>query len=488
MSRISTRLLRLFSPESKATPPVKMRKLEPGTYYIKDPKASKNPLEDFRSLSTSDRDRMGEFLGPPRVRNTVVEATVRMIADHFMYYDSMDKALMNEKLERNYGTNGLKQQGPNQGQSNNNVMRKKLLRQRSQKFNKHNVDPRELFDLTRQDMKVLGKIPNGQRLAHQAKRRGKVVLHQNIKVYTKKIDRASAGDVWPWYYRHHETLAKTRLMTKVMEIGDKKNLLRTLATRLVNHREIPDLEVFHQIIKKLQIEGHYRAAQMALKVLRQSYIPLNAHTFAYSLKNAVMFGNSKLFLMYMQVFDLSKESNSSTTSGMPMSHPGRTRRKWVVQEDPIRKRQRGFLKSRYFPVGHEQKDALKGLAHAYEQLIIGFCKFGHEDYVDPAIRQMIRLQVPIRKGILLANLKLALKDRDEYRALWTYDYILNNCATLPRELWASVRALRKKLAIEFNHFDEIVRMRGKIPDNAKRPREPEQQEQEKVPEEADHDK
>uniref|UniRef100_A0A060T002 ARAD1C08756p n=1 Tax=Blastobotrys adeninivorans TaxID=409370 RepID=A0A060T002_BLAAD len=463
MSRISTRLLRLFSPESKTASPVKMRKLEPGTYYVKDPRASKNPLEDFRSLSTSDRDRMGELLGPPRVRNTVVEATVRMIADHFMYYDSMDKALMNEKLERNYGTNGLSQQGPSQGQSNK-LMRRKLLRQRAQKFNKHNVDPRELFDLTRQDMKVLGKLSNRQRFAHQAKRRGEVFLHHNVKGYTKKIDRSSAGDVWPWYYRHHETLAKTRMMTKVMEIGDKKNLLRTLATRLVNHREIPDLEVFHQIIKKLQIEGHYRAAQMALKVLRQSYIPLNAYTFAYSLKNAVMFGNRNLFLVYMQVFDLSKDNNP--TSGMPMSHPGRTRRSWVVQEDPVRKRQRGFLKSRYFPVGHEQKDALGGLALAYEQLIIGFFKFGHEDYVDPAIRQMIRLQIPIRKGILLTNLKLALRDRDEYRALWTWEYILNNCATLPRELSTSVRELRKKLAIEFKHFDEIIRMRGNIPANA----------------------
>lgn len=58
-------------------------------------------------LAHASSREVDEMLGPRRIRSTVVESAVRMIADYFMVYDAMDKVLLDQEFKLEYGSTGL---------------------------------------------------------------------------------------------------------------------------------------------------------------------------------------------------------------------------------------------------------------------------------------------------------------------------------------------------------------------------------------------
>lgn len=334
--------------------------------------------------STSDMD---ELLGPRRIRSTVVESAVRMIADYFMVYDAMDKVLLDQEFKLEYGSTGL--EGEEESDQDALVSINQNL-------------------LNSLDKPSLQRVHNNFFQDYIPTKLGSANFYNN---YTQFSTAA------PYYSQPGSGEAYKSLLYYMKNL--RPEFLSGLSKQLMETKGVPDLDVFHLVIRQLTLYRYSKPAQMALQCLLQSGISLNAETLSIALKLATSNGDVEHFRQLSRIFDLREPPGLIDTNPLFQNMSQTTPGKWDFQ----RKEMDNLLRARFFPNSGPKMNK-KQMAYLYTTLVEGFYKLNWHNYIDMAIRKMIRQGIPLNVTLLTVNFKVAKKTSDPVRARWTWDRLV----------------------------------------------------------------
>lgn len=376
-------------------------------------------------LAHSSAGDMDELLGPRRIRSTVVESAVRMIADYFMVYDAMDKVLLDQEFKLEYGSTGLEAE-----------------------VEAEETDQEALVSINQNLLNSLDK-PSLQKVHNNFFQDYIPTKLGSANFYNNYTQFSAAG---PYYSQPGSGEAYKSLLYYMKNL--RPEFLSGLSKQLMETKGVPDLDVFHLVIRQLTLYRYSKPAQMALQCLLQSGIPLNAETLSIALKLATSSGDVEHFRQLSRIFDLREPPGLMDTDplfqNMSQTTPGR----WDFQ----RKEMDNLLRARFFP-SNGPKMNKKQMGYLYTTIVEGFYKFNWHNYIDIAIRKMIRQGIPLNVSLLTVNFKVAKKTSDPVRARWTWDRLVELHNTDPSRVDSKAYNIAKLTAQSTNNqrlLDEIT--------------------------------
>lgn len=378
-----------------------------------------------QSIAHITSDDMDALLGSKRVRSTVVESAVRMIADYFMVYDAMDKALLNQEFKLEYGSTGQDDEPtPPSAQTT--------------------VDPlitinQPLLDTL--DKSTLQQVHHRFFQSHLISK-----LHDPNNDDNHNRSNLTKNDEYgyssPYYSTQSSNQAYARLLNYMKTL--RPEFLSGLSKQLMNTKGVPDLDVFHLLIRQLTLYRYSKPAQMALHCLLQSGIQLNATTLSIALKLAASSGDVEHFRRLSRIFDLREPENITSTNPLFQSMSKLEPGDWNFH----RKQIDNLLRERFFP-SEAPLPTEKQMSYLYTSLIHGFYKFNWYNYIDMTMRKMIRQGLQLNVYILTINFKVAKKTSDRTRARWTWDRLIElDPKEVDTESFQTAKRIAKSLSDE----------------------------------------
>ncbi|CAN6620996.1 hypothetical protein TRVA0_008S01618 [Trichomonascus vanleenenianus] len=366
-----------------------------------------------QTLAKCERDDMNELLGPERIRSTVIESAVRMMADHFMMYDAMDKVLLNKRLEQEFGTIDSRSSSSSQNVPALSRMNASVLPVMgvSTKAVEENQIMAQLVGMNSELMQSVSNNSLIDEVHDQFRKRYRMQTMKGYQGYQADIE-GGYSQAFPNYSRDSRNAYKHLISYLKVE---RPEFIRGLSHRLMVSDGLPNLDLFNSLIHQLCNHRLYRPAQIALECLLVSDLQLNPRTLSLALHIAIMTSDERLFLKLGRAVHL-KGLAKKQVEIMSSMKPGG----WFSHGniDHVL-RQRFYMILTHHTTQSAEKSSLEDARAVYERLAEGIKKFQLYEHMDNLLAQMMSLKMQSAK-VLIINNSIAAKTNDKVRGQWNF--------------------------------------------------------------------
>lgn len=400
---------------------------------------------------------LGRNLGFRRQRNVKLEASVRMLADNLILYETMDQVFNKRRLElfdyKNFVEPATEEHSSVASAVNPN------------EYTVLGVNEPLLRSL---DMNALNEAHNYMAKTYNAMSSKSFSHYLNealavsysgpyLQPYQRNIQKSSEGWHGVYYnvYKQERFAATAAMNKRLMMYGKDKfytqghnynsllqshpNYLSGIAEILMTSGALPDLKTFNILIRQFNLSRLSAPARMVLDALILSELPMNNLVYNTALRLAISTGDKEGFMQLSRVFDFNSVTVADGTDS-PLDevfwnrfHPIKMS-SYRNHDWPAPRPEDEALRTRFFSSASNNstdstssRPGRQGMhsTQIYTTLITGMVRFGWHWWIDVAIRKMAAEGFPLTLEVLTLNMEAAADTKDAAKARWTWSEILN---------------------------------------------------------------